>query len=66
MDVSKVTRVEIINYHGGKGRVYTMGPRDDVAVELSVQDDGRTLKVFIDKRQTPPARDSIQSRQDDN
>lgn len=56
MNVTKVTRVEIINYHGGKGRVYTCGPREDIKVELSVQDDGRTLKVFIDKREplSPP------------
>jgi hypothetical protein len=50
MDTQKVTRVEVINHRNEKGRVYTLGPADDVKVELSLQDDGRTLKVFIDKR----------------
>lgn len=50
MDTKKVTRVEIINYYSGKGRVYTFGPKPDSEVELSVQDDGRTLKVFVTKR----------------
>jgi hypothetical protein len=40
----KVTRVEVIDEHG---RVYT---RWNVNVELSFQDDGRTLKVFVSPR----------------
>jgi hypothetical protein len=50
MDTKRVTRVEIINYYSHKGRVYTFGPLELVKVELSLQDDGRTLKVFIDKQ----------------
>lgn len=50
IDVDKLTRVEVID--GRKGRVFTWwrnfpseyGPRE---AELSLQDDGRTLKVFI-------------------
>lgn len=52
MDTSKVTRVEVINHRDYKGRVYGVGPAADVQVEVSLQDDGRTLKVFIDKRTT--------------
>ena len=40
-DNSKVTRFEVID---DNGRVYTT---KDCKVELSYQDDGRTLKVFI-------------------
>lgn len=41
VDISKVTRFEVIDENG---RVYT---QRDCKVELSYQDDGRTLKVFI-------------------
>lgn len=40
-DTSKVTRFEVIDENG---RAYT---QRDCNVELSYQDDGRTLKVFI-------------------
>jgi hypothetical protein len=40
-DTSKITRFEVIDENG---RVYT---RRNCKVELSYQDDGRTLKVFI-------------------
>jgi hypothetical protein len=40
-DISKVTRFEVIDEHG---RAYT---DHYCKVELSYQDDGRTLKVFI-------------------
>jgi hypothetical protein len=40
-DISKVTRFEVIDEHG---RAYTYPYCN---VELSYQDDGRTLKVFI-------------------
>ena len=42
----KVTRVEIIDEDG---RSYVNWD-DNNKVELSFQDDGRTLKVYIDKR----------------
>jgi hypothetical protein len=50
LDTTKVTRVEVINWRNEKGRVYGIGPAPDVKVTLSLQDDGRTLKVFIDKK----------------
>ncbi len=40
-DTSKVTRVEVVDE---TGRVYS---KWDCSVELSYQDDGRTLKVFV-------------------
>jgi hypothetical protein len=42
-----VTRIEVIDHQGQEGRVYTK--RDCEKVELSIQDEGRTLKVFISK-----------------
>jgi hypothetical protein len=42
IDMSKVTRVEVIS---SKGRVYTNHDVRDV--ELSFQDDDRTLKIFL-------------------
>lgn len=41
MNTDKVTRFEVIDK---TGRAYT---KHGVQVELSIQDDGRTLKVFI-------------------
>lgn len=47
-DTSKVTRVEVIDHRAelGReaGRVYVVW---DCKVELSYQDGGRTLKVFV-------------------
>jgi hypothetical protein len=44
---NKVTRVEVIDENG---RSY-VNWNENNKVELSYQDDGRTLKVFIDKRE---------------
>jgi hypothetical protein len=48
MTASRVTRVEVIDHRTPRnierGRVFTAR---DCAVELSYQDDGRTLKVFV-------------------
>ena len=43
MNTNKVTRIEVID---SKGCAYTNWNEDNM-VELSLQDDGRTLKVFI-------------------
>jgi hypothetical protein len=43
----KVTRVEVID---GQGRAY-VNWEDTIKVQLSLQDDGRTLKVFIGHRE---------------
>lgn len=43
-ETSKVTRFEVITE---EGRVYV---RYGVNVDLSLQDDGRTLKVFLNER----------------
>lgn len=54
IDTSKVNRIEVINHtpKGESGRAYTYWSRYDNGienpkVELLLQDDGRTLKVFI-------------------
>lgn len=46
MDTSKINRIEVIDE---TGRVYIKGSiyGAPVSVELSVQDDGRTLKIFV-------------------
>ena len=44
-ETSKVTRVEVIDENG---RAYVRGP-EDIKVELSFQDEDRTLKIFIKK-----------------
>lgn len=57
MDTSKVTRVEVIDHtrgiEDGGGRAYTYWHEYDMMdwekphVTVQLQDDGRTLKVFI-------------------
>lgn len=45
IQVSKLSRIEVIDHSvNGEGRVYS---KWDVSVSLSVQDDGKTLKVFV-------------------
>ena len=52
MDLSEVTRVEVIDYSSdGPGRPLI---RHGVSVKLSLQDDGRTLKVFLGDSAIPP------------
>jgi hypothetical protein len=43
-DLSKVSRVEVIEPTSGGGRRYV---RYAVKAEISIQDDGRTLKIFV-------------------
>ncbi len=57
MDTSRVTRIEVIDHtkpwEDGGGRCYTFWNEYDTSdiqkpkVEVLLQDDGRTLKVFI-------------------
>lgn len=54
IDTSQITRVEVINHtkRGEQGRAYTYWSEygngiKDPHVELHLQDEGRTLKVFI-------------------
>lgn len=52
-DTTKVTRFEVIDHTtGGEGRAYV---KHDVSVELSYQDDGRTLKVFVEDQKVGDA-----------
>lgn len=50
LDISKVDRFEVID---DEGRAYVKGSiyGTPVRVELSLQDDGRTLKVFVYKKE---------------
>ena len=48
LDINKVSRLEVISYENGREYVnwnkeWTLG------IEESLQDDGRTLKIFINK-----------------
>lgn len=59
METTKITRIEVIDHtkplEQGGGRAYTFWSEYDQAdipnpkVELSLQDEGRTLKIFISK-----------------
>lgn len=50
MDTSKVNRVEVIDHtrpiEDGGGRAYVFW-EDEAEVEIQLQDDGRTMKIFI-------------------
>ena len=52
METDKVNRVEVIDHtkslEDGGGREYVFW-EESAKVTLSLQDDGRTLKVFIEK-----------------
>ena len=55
IDTSKITRFEVIDHTSSwpefNGSRYTRGwPLNDIVIELSIQDDGRTLKVFVKDR----------------
>lgn len=49
IDVSKVDRFEVID---SSGRAYVKGSiyGTPVKIELSLQDDGKTLKVFVEEQ----------------
>ena len=61
MNTSKVNRVEVIDLtktiEKGGGRAYTYWhtyrteDKEDVLVTLDLQDEGRTLKVFINNKE---------------
>lgn len=53
MNTSKVNRVEVINHwvspgSDGYGRSYVFWEKE-AKVQAQLQDDGRTLKIFIEK-----------------
>ena len=51
MNLEKVNRIELIDHtKGGEGRVYVKWkdkPFRNLEVEMDIQDNGRTLKIFI-------------------
>ncbi len=46
-DLSRVTRLEVIDHVTGDGRVLVRYLSPDAELEASLQDDGRTLKIFL-------------------
>ena len=54
MKVDKVTRVEVIDE---TGRAYIKYLDDDQEVVCGLQDDERTLKVFINRKQQDESQD---------
>ena len=44
----KVTRLEVIDHtDGGEGRAYTKRSADPIKINCQLQDDDRTLKIFL-------------------
>lgn len=51
MDTKDVNRVEVIDFTNlNAGRVFTK-QSDEISVKVVLQDDGKTLKVFIMKKE---------------
>ena len=46
---SQINRVEVIDYYNNKGRAFVFW-KNDAEIEISMQDDNRTMKVFINKK----------------
>jgi hypothetical protein len=53
MNLSKINRIEVIDHtlpvEDGGGRAFVKW-EDGISVSLDIQDEGRTLKVFIGKK----------------
>jgi hypothetical protein len=47
MNTDRVKRIEVINHFEDKGREYVFW-NDKAHITLSLQDDGKTLKIFIE------------------
>ncbi len=50
-----ITRFEVIDHREGgdlnnRGRVFVTGIQPNLKVEVSIQDEGRTMKVFLSDR----------------
>lgn len=53
-DLDKITRLEVIDYRNeyiGENRAYVSGIDDNMKIEFCVQDDDRTLKIFIQDKE---------------
>lgn len=48
-ELGKFNRFEVIDWHSGEGRILTKWLKSDFEVLIDEQDDGRTLKIFINK-----------------
>jgi hypothetical protein len=59
IDLKKISRIEVINHAKNRysiGRLLTLykESEDFDSIEISIQDDGRTMKIFIDSNQETP------------
>lgn len=47
--LTKVNRIEVIDWSGkSPGRVFTKWEDQNVQVSFDIQDDGKTLKIFLE------------------
>jgi hypothetical protein len=56
-ELEQISRVVVIDHRNeliGPSLAYTSGIDDNMEVEISVQDDGRTMKIFIGDREPRP------------
>jgi hypothetical protein len=58
VDFDKISRVEIINHATNNGRTFgrMLSLYQDIdfkGLEISIQDDGRTMKIFLDGNMKP-------------
>jgi hypothetical protein len=59
IDLEKISRIEVINHAKNRypiGRILTLykESEDFDSIEISIQDYGRTMKIFIDSNQENP------------
>ena len=59
IDLEKISRIEVINHAKNRysiGRILTLYKEieDFDSIEISIQDDGRTIKIFIDSNKENP------------
>jgi hypothetical protein len=59
IDLEKISRIEVINHAKNRysfGRILTLykETEDFDSIEISIQDNGRTMKIFIDSNQENP------------
>lgn len=60
--VPEITRIEVIDETGRAYVRYLSQP----VLQISVQDDGRTMKVFIQENIDPDIDNRVQEREDDD
>ena len=62
--MSKVNRIEVIDWtasNKGDGRAYTKWVKESFNVQYDIQDDGRTLKIFLGDENNASLTDLLES-----